>query len=287
MNSANFEYAAPQQLHEAIALISRTPGALPLAGGHSLLLDLRTRAFSAPLLVDLRRIKDLHGIHTVDGGIRIGAMTTCRELAENRLVNERYSALAEAAAANGDAQVRARSTLAGNLAYNHPAGDLQAAALVLRAVIHVVGSGGERAIPIDSFFLGPQRTDLAAGEIITHIDFPAAPGAGSAYEKFKNPANGYAICGVAARVGPEAKGGECYVAVSGALPSPGRLASVESQLAQKSLTASKIAKAAKLAETDYDYRSDLHASAEYRAHLAAVLCERAVLRAAERADLSG
>lgn len=285
MNSAQFEYAAPQQLSEAIEMISRIPGAVALAGGHSLLLDMRSREISPPLVVDLRRIRELHGISQVDDGLRVGAMVTCRELAETPLVSAGYSALAEAAAQNGDAQVRARSTLAGNLAYNHPAGDLQAVALALQAVIHVVGPEGSRAIPVDSFFVGPHRTDLAAGEIIAAIHFPSAPGAGSAYEKFKDPANGYAICGVAARVVPGGKGGRWYVAVSGALHSPGRLLAVEEALSQKKLTPAIVGKAIRLAETGLHFRADLHASAAYRAHLTVVLGERAVLRAIERADL--
>jgi aerobic carbon-monoxide dehydrogenase medium subunit len=285
MISAQFGYAAPAHLSEAVDLISQDKGAKVLAGGHSLLLDVRQRKVSPSLLIDLRKIRELSGIRHESGKLKIGAMTTCRQISEDAKIGAVLSALAEAASQIGDAQVRSRSTLGGNLAQNDPAGDLQAVALALDAFIHVVGPSGGRAIPAESFFVGPYKTDLTPDEIITSVDFPVVDGSGSAYEKFKNPANGYAVCGVAARVVPSGAGGSCRVAVSGALRTPGRLADVERELARKKLTPENVSSAVSQSGQGLEFLTDLHASAEYRKQLMHVLTERALMRAGERAAL--
>ena len=172
MISAQFDYAAPAHLNEAVALIGQDAGAKVLAGGHSLLIDLRQRKLSPSLLVDLRKIRELSCIVHEEEVIRVGSMATCRQIAEDEQIAKRLTALSEAAGQYGDAQTRARSTLGGNLAQNDPGGDLQAAALALDALIHVVGPSGARAIPAQSFFVGPFKTDLTADEIIASVDFP-------------------------------------------------------------------------------------------------------------------
>lgn len=201
MIPTQFDYAAPDSLKEALQLLTNNKGAVILAGGHRLLTEMKLRRMSPPMLVDLRKIQELHGIdYNSDGSLRIGAMTTYAEIAAFKDIRESYQALAEAAGDIGDVQIRNTGTIGGNLAFGNPGADLPAAMLALEATINTVGPNGDRTIPIDGFFIGSFETELAAGEIMTSINLPAPKaGAVSAYEKLKNPANGDAIYGIAAR----------------------------------------------------------------------------------------
>lgn len=291
MIPAKFDYAAPDSIDTALALLTGREGAKLLAGGHSLLADMKLRRTTPSLLVDLRKIPGLRGInrHSESGGLQVGAMTTYVAIARAQGIADSHPVLADAAAAIGYPQVRNYGTIGGNLAYGHPAGDMAAAVLALEAIVNVVGPTGARSIPASSFFVAPFRTILAPGEVITSIEFPPpAPRAGGAYEKMRHPANGYAVCGVAARV--EASLEEtivgCAVAVTGVAFRATRLRGVEAELEGKKPTPETIAAAAKRAGEGLTSFSDLYASAEYRIHLTEVLTERALVRAAQRAGLS-
>ena len=156
---------------------------------------------------------------------------TYSELLASEAVRKDYPALVEALASLGDAQVRNRATIGGSLAYNDPTADLPTVALVLEAVIKTVGPNGERARPAEEFLIGALKTTLESGEIVAAIHFPASvAGAWSAYEKFKCPATGAAICGVAAMVARGNGEGVCRVAVTGAAGHSARLHKVEAAL---------------------------------------------------------
>lgn len=305
MIPALFDYAAPKTLEEAVTLLNQTKGAQAIAGGQELLTELKLRRISAPLIVDLRRIPGLHGIGRRHGDLLsksdtlyIGAMTTSAEMAYHPDVHANARVLAEAAKSMGDAQVRNRATLGGNLAFGHPKADLPAALLVLEATVHAVGPKGPRAIPADQLFLGPYQTALEVGEIITEVIFPwisPAPGAGlaptlsgSAYEKLKIPANGYPLCGVAVFVECDKDGvvSKCRVAVAGVASHPMRLHAVETALEGQKPTAKNIVAAVKHADEGITFISDLFGSAEYRANLTSVLSERALTRAVEQSASS-
>jgi len=289
MIPVRFDYVAPDSLQEAVQLLSQNVGASILAGGHSLMPDMKLRRMAPSLLVDLRKLQALRGIGGREsaGALRIGAMTTCAEIAASEEVRKNYHALAEAALSIGDPQVRNCSTIGGNLAYNDPAADLPAVALAFEATINTVGPDGTRAILANELIIGPFKTRLAPSEIITSVDFPAhVAGAGSAYEKFKHPASGYAICGIAAMVVPVANGtvGKCRVAVTGAASRATRLRAVETALEGHEPSVGNIAAAAgRVLDEELSFATDLFASAEYRAHLTQVLIERALTRAVERA----
>lgn len=292
MITDRFDYIAPDSLQEAVQLLSQNVGASILAGGHSLMPDIKLRRVAPSLLVDLRKLQALRGIEHREsdgGGLRIGAMTTCDAIAASEEVRSNYRALAEAALSIGDPQVRNCSTIGGSLAYNDPAADLPAVALALEAMINTVGPDGTRAMLADEFSTGSFTTRLAPHEIITSVDLPVhVAGAGSTYEKFKHPASGYAVCGVAAMVGPGANGtvGKCRVAVTGAASRATRLRAVEATLEGQEPTTGNIAAAAGHAfDEELTFVADLFASAEYRAHLTQVLIERALTRAVERAGL--
>src|SRR5262245_15530661 len=285
MIPAQFEYAAPATLSEALAILSKDGEAKALAGGHSLLPAMKLRLSTPSMLVDLRNIGELRGVSPHDGGWRIGAMTTHDQIANNASLAG-YQALIDAASIIGDAQVRNRGTIGGSLAHADPAADLPAVALALEATINTTGPGGARSIPIDGYFTGMFETALGEGNIITSIDLPAiTAGTASAYAKFANPASGYAMVGVAARV--TLNGGNAQnvrVALTGASDHAIRLGSVESALEGKPLTAESIAAACANAGAGLDLMGDIHASAEYRAAMVGVYARRALTKALERAQ---
>src|SRR5215470_15094981 len=229
MIPAQFDYAAPATLSEALAALSKNSEAKALAGGHSLLPMMKLRLATPTMLVDLRNVAELRGVSANGGGWRIGAMTTHDQIANNASLKG-YQALIDATSIIGDAQVRNRGTIGGSLAHADPSADLPAVALALEMTINTIGSGGARAIPIDGYFTGMFETGLREGEIITSVDLPAqAAGTASAYAKLANPASGYAMVGVAARV--TLSGGTAHnvrVALTGAVDHAVRLSAVES-----------------------------------------------------------
>ncbi len=288
MIPAQFEYAAPDSVNEAITLMKHSQGARILAGGHDLLPQLKLRRLSPALLIDLRNIPDLDGIIPDGSGnsARIGAMSTCATIAGDEWVKGNAGALAEAAASMGDAQVRNWATIGGNLAYGHPAADLPPAALVLEAIIQVSGPDGQRTLTADQFFLNAYQTALHESEIITSIDFSAPFGkSSSVYEKFRIPSNNYPLCGVAARVDLAADGtvAGCRLAVTGVTDSPRRLSAVEAVLKGQMPNPQNIAQASRMAKQGINFTTDLYGTAVYRAHLTGVLAERALTRAAMQA----
>ncbi len=279
MTTFSFNYAAPESLGEAVALLQNEKGARVLAGGHSLLTEIKLHRLLPSMLVDLRKIATLKGIEQQDNGsLRVGAMTTFREIAADKGLRENYLALNEAVNSTPDALVRNRSTIGGNLAQNAIGSDLPAAVMVLDAAVNIFSSQGLRTLSADE--LCTRRVPLAMDEIITSLDLPATSADTiSVYEKFVNRARNYATCGIAASVTltPDTIVRECRVAVTGVTPYALRLPGIETLLSGKSLSVEALADA-DWTDHSQQFISDLSASAEYRAHLMKVLTERAITR---------
>jgi aerobic carbon-monoxide dehydrogenase medium subunit len=284
MFPSDFEYAAPATLQEALDLLSQNPEAKVLAGGHSLLPAMKLRLMSPALLVDIGKIPELKGIRA-NGSVSIGAYTTYHELETSQELAQRVPMLVECAQNIGDPQVRNRGTIGGSIAHADPAADMTAVVLALGAEIKAVGPNGERTIPIDDFFVDMLQSALDQGELLTEIRVPQMQGkVGMAYEKFKHPASGYAIVGVAALVQIDDSGiTACRIAVTGAGPKAQRAALAENMLLQRQGSAEDIAAAAEQAASGLELFGDISASEEYRAHLARVLTKRALTRAVELA----
>ena len=282
-----FGYSAPHSLDEAVTLLANNAGARVLAGGQSLLVEPNRSRLATSLLVDLRKIEGLGSVERQqDGSVKIGSMTTLTAIARNGLIRETYPALAEAAQMTGDAQERNRATVGGNLADADPAADLPALMLALDAQVQVVGPKGSRTIPADGLITGANKTALRADDVITAVTLPAAAGGtGTAYERSTHPATLHALCGVAASVTLAGDGSVsgCRVAITGAADHAARLHSVESALTGKLPSPAALAAAASHAGDGLTFRTDLFASADYRAHLAGVLTERALAQAIGRA----
>ena len=287
MYPSSFDYKRATSVAEAAAMLKSNPGAKLLAGGHSLIPLLKLRLASPSMLVDIGRIGELRGISSAAGVLRIGALTTHAELAASPVVRDQAAALAEAAGDVGDPAVRNRGTIGGNVAHADPASDLPAVLTALDARFVVIGPGGTRTVPAESFFQGLMTTAVGEHDILTAVEIPVkTAGQGSAYVKFEHPASRYAVVGAAAHV--TVVNGTCTaaaVARCGLVPRPVRAASVEKALVGKPPTAEAIAAAAGRVSADLgtDIIGDVYASAEYRSGVAPVYVKRALTAACARA----
>ena len=283
----SFEYHVPKTVAEAARLAAEFGGdGKILAGGHSLVPMMRLRLATPKHLVDITRIPDLAHIAEEGGKIQIGALTTHYQIESSELLKLRCPLLPETAREIGDPQVRNRGTLGGSLAHSDPAADWPAAILAVDAEIHAVGLNAERWIAAQDFFVDILTTALEPGEILTGVRVPLLPDhAGDAYVKLHQPASGFAIVGVGARVVLDGQGAVQHVSVgiTGIGPKAYRATGVELALRGKSPTARHLQDASAHAADGVEANSDLYASAEYRAHLARVYTRRALERAVGRA----
>ena len=257
-----FTYQNPKSVAEAAAALAKGGDAKLLAGGQSLVAAMKLRLSAPTDLIDLSGIKELRGISAEGDSIIIGAMTRHAEVARSAEVRTRIPALASLAGSIGDRMVRNMGTIGGSLAHNDPVADYPAAVLGLNATVHT----NRRKIAADDFFKGMFETALDLGEIIVSVSFPVPERA--AYMKFRNQASRYAIVGVMAAK----TGGGVRVAVTGAASSVFRVAAME-----KALAANWSPDAiAGISVPAGGLNSDMHAGADYRAHLVTVMARRAV-----------
>jgi carbon-monoxide dehydrogenase medium subunit len=261
----DFAYHKPTSIADAVKLLAADPDAKPISGGHTLLPALKHRLNRPSALVDLSGIAELKGIRREGDAIVIGAMTRHVEVATDATIAAAIPALSRMAGTIGDTQVRNRGTMGGSLANNDPAADYPAAVLALGGTLVT----STRQIAADDFFQGMFTTALEPGELLVAIRLPVPEKCG--YAKMKNPASRYSMAGVFVAKGPVG----VRVAVNGAGPGVFRVAAMEQALAANW---SPDAVAAISIPAD-DLNSDIHASAEYRAHLVTVMAKRAVLDA--------
>lgn len=261
-----FTYHRPTTLRQAVNLLAKDAEAKLLAGGHSLLPVMKLRLARPSALVDIGRIEGLSGIELKGRSLVIGALTTHAQVANSQIVREVLPALAEVAGLIGDPHVRHRGTLGGSLAHNDPNADYPAAVLGLGATIITT----KRRIAADDFFKGMFETALEPDEIITKVSFPLAKKA--AYQKFKQPASGFALVGVFV----SKRGSDIRVAVTGA-GANGVFRYAPFEQALKKRFAPKSIEGMTVPADGLN--SDIHGSAEYRAHLIGVLARRALAAA--------
>jgi carbon-monoxide dehydrogenase medium subunit len=258
----DFAYHRPKSLADAAAALKGKSEARAMSGGMTLIPTLKQRLAKPSDVVDLGGIKELAGIKAEGGGLTIGGMTRHADVASSAEVKSTIPALAHLAGHIGDPAVRNRGTIGGSVANSDPAADYPAAVLALNATITT--TAGKHAA--DGFFKGLFETALKDGELITSISFPKPEKA--AYMKFPNPASRYAMVGVFVAK----TAGGVRVAVTGAGPCAFRVKAMEEALS-KNFSSAAI-KDIKIPSGDLN--SDIHASAEYRAHLVGVMARRAV-----------
>ncbi len=261
-----FKYHRPTTVRQAANLLAKFPDAKVLAGGHSLIPVMKLRLASPSDIVDINKVEGLSGVEIKGRSAVIGAMARHFEVAASKELQEALPALAAVPASIGDPHVRHRGTIGGSIANNDPNADYPAACLGLGATIIT----NKRRILADDFFTGMFSTALEPDEIITKVSFPLAKKA--AYQKFKHPASGFALVGVFV----SKRGSDIRVAVTGA-GSNGvfRVKSFEEAL-KKRFSPKSIEGMTVPAD---GMNSDIHASAEYRAHLIGVLARRALAAA--------
>ncbi len=280
MIPASFEYEKATSLDHALRLLLDGGwGAMPIAGGHSLLPMMRLRLARPDLLVDIGGLGELRGVEESDEGLTIGALTTHHALAESDLVTEACPLVACVAAEIGDPQVRHRGTIGGSVAHADPASDFPSTLLALDATMILTGSDGERAVPAKDFFIGPFESDKQQGELLTAIRVPKRVGWGCAYEKFQRRAQDWAIVGVAAVVKTDDGAvSEAGIGLTNFSAVPVRATVVEEALVGAQDSAAVAAAAALVSEAG-PAMEDENASSEYRMHLTEVLIRRAVVTA--------
>ncbi len=278
MIPAEFEYVAPDTLEDVIsALGGGGEDAKLLAGGHSLLPLMKLRLAAPSLLVDLRKVPGLSGIDRADGGWRIGALTPHAQLERS----PELGLVATAAGTIADPQVRNRGTIGGSLVHGDPASDLPAVLLVAEGSVTLQGPSGQRSLGAGELFQDYLETAVAPDEVLTDVRLPALEGYGFGYEKFNRRSEDWAMVAVSVLV--KRNGDSCEdvrIGLTNMGSVPLRASAAEDALRGQPLNADSIAKAAEAAAEGTDPPADLNASAEYKRHLARVLCRRALEQAA-------
>ncbi len=277
MKPAPFRYVRPATAAEAVALLASSPGETKLlAGGQSLVPLLNMRLVRPAVLVDLNGARELERIDVGPrGGLVLGALVRHADLAAAPLVRERAPLLAEAARHVGHIAIRNRGTLGGSLAHADPAAELPAALLALDATLGLLGPRGMRRVAVADFFRGLLATVLADDELLAEVTVPAAPRGWGFGEIARRPGD-FALAGVAASLDAE---GHARVVGFAVADRPVRLRAAEALAAAAPRDETIPARAGRAAAADCAPAGDVHASADYRRHLATVLTEDA-LRAA-------
>ena len=281
-----FEYTAVGSVDEAVAELARHGEAAKLlAGGQSLIPLLNMRLAAPGRLIDLNRVGPLAYIAAREGGVAIGAMTRQRAVETSAVVAARVPLLADALPWVGHFQIRNRGTIGGSLSHADPAAELPAVAVCLDARFTVRGPAGARILEAGEFFRTYLTTALGPTELLTEVWFPATPpGAGSAWVEFARRHGDYALAGVGAVVTLDgARIREARLALTGVGDTPVRAREAEALLAAEPLTPTLVVEAAAAVRRAIDPGGDIHATPEYRRHLAGVLAGRAIMLAAARA----
>lgn len=285
-----FDYYRPDSLAEVASLFSEHgDGGVLLAGGTDVLVQIKEGGRLPRYVVALSGVPGLEGISGGGGApLRIGARTLVADVAAHPEVLAHYSALADGAGIIGSVQTRNMATLGGNICNATPSADTSPALAIFEATAHVVGTGGERDVPIGEFWTGPSRTVLQPGEVVTHFDLPAAAvHSGSHYQRH-TPRKIMDIAAVGTGVYLELDAsGACTsarIALGAVAPTIVRAPLAEAALAGQAITEDSAAAAAALAATEATPISDQRASAEFRTYLIEVMTKQSILLAAERAQ---
>lgn len=284
-----FDYAAPTSLYEVFVLLERHgDDARLIAGGTALIILMRQRLVQPSLLVSLGRVPGLAGIDTYDGGVRIGALATHREVETSALVRERLPVLADTLRHVATIRIRNVGTLGGNLAHADPNQDPPATLIALGASVVLASAHGERVVSIDEFFTDYYETALRPGEVLRAIRVPTPPpGSAAVFRKFlPRTADDYATVSVATVLRLDASGERCEdvrLALGAVGATPIRARQTEAALRGQPLTPQAIRAAAAEVAADIDPITDVRGSAEYKRDMAEVWVRRCLEQAAAEA----
>jgi carbon-monoxide dehydrogenase medium subunit len=259
---AAVEYAKPTSVEDAIRLLGEHDGARPLAGGQTLTNVMKARAAAPDVLIDLNGLDELRAISDGAEGLELGAMATLSDVIRSAEVASARPIVAEVAAQIADVQVRNRGTVGGNICSNDPTNHLPPLVAALGATMTIRGGDGDRTVGADEFFLGVYMTAVGTGEILTKVTVPSADGSQDGFASVPIGRDGTCIVNAAATV----KDGEARIALGCVAATP--------VLLTTAADAESVQQAVR--EAALDPPSDVHASGEYRRHLAEVVAARAV-----------
>ncbi|MGI9659495.1 MAG: FAD binding domain-containing protein [Gaiellaceae bacterium] len=278
-------YLRPTSLADAVAALEGNENARLLAGGQTMINVMKTRFASPEVVIDLRDVPGLAGIDVGgDGAVRLGAMVTYDEIDTNPEIREARPVLAEVATVIADQQVRNRGTLGGNVCANDPTNHFPPLMVALDATMTIAGAGGERDVAAQEFFAGVYMTAVESGEVLTGISVPAgSANQGDAFDAATIGKEGTCIVSAAVSLRCNGTIEDARVVVGCVSATPERASGVEAALSGVAPTAEAIAGAVEGLGASLDPPGDVHASADYRRHLAEVVTRRAIETAAGKA----
>jgi aerobic carbon-monoxide dehydrogenase medium subunit len=282
-----FEYFRPNTIPEAIRLLEQHgEEAKILSGGQSLIPMMKLRIARPAYLIDINRIDGLSYIREEGGFLKIGGLTREADLDSSVLIRTKYPIIHDTARVIADPQVRNLATLAGNLAHGDPANDHPATMLALGAEVVATGTGGERVIPIEEFFLSVFTTALKPGEILTEIRIPVPPAqSGGAYFKLERKVGDFATAAVAAQLTLDGSGAlqKVGIGLTNVGPTPIKARKAEDFLRGNRPDEQHLRQAGQLAADEAQPSPDLRGPADYKKGLVKELTRRALAGAAGRA----
>lgn len=278
-------YARPSTLDEALQILATHDNARALAGGQTLVNVMKIRFAAPEVVVDLAGVEGLDGIDVrSDGSVELGAMVTYDALVADARLAEVRPIVGRVAGTIADVQVRNRGTVGGNLCSNDPTNHLPPLVVALGATMTIAGSDGERVVPAEEFFEGVYMTAVSVGEILTRVTLPApAPGEGTGFASMTIGKEGTGIVNVAASLRCNGTIEDPRIAIGCVAGIPVRAGGMESALTGAAPTEANVRLAAQGLGETLDPPSDVHASADYRRHIAEVIAGRAVLAAVDEA----
>ncbi len=280
-------YETPTRAKDAAALLAGEKGqAYVLAGGTDLLVRMKSGFIEPDLVVDIKRVDSMHGITTVDGQLRIGAAVSGMELGEHEELCRQWPGVVEAAKLIGSDQIQGRCTMVGNLCNASPAADTVPALIAAGAIAQIVGTDGERSVPVEALVTGPGQTSLARGEVVEALLLPQrAPDSGDAYLRF-TPRTEMDIAVVSAGVNltlADGKVQSARIALGAVAPTAILVPAAAEAIVGTALDDAALDKLAAAASAACRPIDDKRGTIEYRTHVAGVLARRAALIAFERA----
>lgn len=285
----DFDYQAPTSLDDAIRILAEHNGqARPLAGGTDLIDHVRTGRLAPDVVLDVKKLPELNVLEVSDQGLRLGAAVPCYRIYGNEQIARDYAALCDATRIIGGIQIQSRASVGGNLCNSGPAADSTPALIALQAVCEITGPNGTREVPVEQFCTGPGQNVLDRGELLVALKFPPrSPNSGSHYRRFipRNEMD-IAVVGVGAAVVLD-ESGENFVSarigLGAVAPTPLFAEEAGNALAGQPVDDETIRRAADAARSIISPIDDMRGTKEFRQHVTAVLTERVIRTAVERA----
>jgi len=280
-----FTYLEPKTVQEATSMLSQYNGeAKPLAGGTDLFIYMKTRQLKPKYIVNVKKIPEFRGLRSESDGLHIGAATTIRALERSDLIAKQYPLLTDVISSFGSVQIRNMATIGGNICNASPGADFAAPLLALGTQLSIVAPSGERKMPLEEFFTGPNLSNLQTDELLVELILPVPKtGTGSAFIKLRRVSMDLCKVNVAAVL--TVKGGVCEevsIAMGAVAPTPVRAKNAEAMLKGKPLTNQTIESAASAASVESKPRTSLRSTAEYKREVVRALVKRCLNLALER-----